>query len=224
MSSYFLYDAKKQNMTGICIGNRTAQGERQNKMDNLLGPDSNIFEKCHLVQPRLRLVSGKATAKWKQKSLNHAPGGEINEGQSEVRLNPPSCYRGGYRSAKQNERLTRSLHCQCCNVRKATQCHLKPTGTAPALEGKQQWPSWGRDACKQRTDPATHASGSICVSKAGSAEHPGRTSSQTLRNITEPHLCTPGGRLRPFLLGILLWVSQGREDSSKLAVRQRLCL
>lgn len=49
MSSYFLHDAKKQNMTGICIGNRTAQGERQNKMDNLLGPDSNIFEKCHLL-------------------------------------------------------------------------------------------------------------------------------------------------------------------------------
>lgn len=32
------------------------------------------------------------------------------------------------------------------------------------------------------------------------------------------------GRLCPFLLAILLWVSQGREDSSKLAVRQRLCL
>lgn len=74
---------------------------------------------------------------------------EINEGQNEVHLNPLSWYRGSSeRAAKQNERLSTSLHSQCCNVRNATQCHLKPTGTVAGLkEKKQRWHSWGSHAC-----------------------------------------------------------------------------
>lgn len=162
----------------------------------------------------------------KKTTLNHAPGGEINEGRSEVRLNPPSCFRGGYGSAKQNERLARSLHCQCCSVRKATQCHLKPTGTAPArgkaavaLPGERCLQT-AHGSCNARLWQHTRLEGRF----GRASREDRRTSSQTQRNITEPHLFTPGGRLRPFLLAILLWVSQGREDSSKLAVRQQLCL
>lgn len=173
-------------------------------MDNLLGPDSNIFEKCHLLQPGLRFVSGKATAKWRQKkkTLNHAPGGEINEGRSEVHLNPPSCFRGGYGSAKQNERLARSLHCQCCSVRKATQCHLKPTGTAPA-RGKAAVALLGErclqtahGSCNARLWQHTRLEGRF----GRASREDRRTSSQTQRNITEPHLFTPGGGFAPFCL------------------------
>lgn len=73
MPDYVLQDAKKQtNITVICIEGIMTQGERQNKMDNLLGSDSNISEKCHLLESGVSYQGDLRQVKLQQNGDEHS--------------------------------------------------------------------------------------------------------------------------------------------------------
>lgn len=73
MPEYVLQDAKKQtNITVICIESIMTQGERQNKMDNLLGSDLNISEKCHLLESGVSYQGDLRQVKLQQNGDEHS--------------------------------------------------------------------------------------------------------------------------------------------------------
>lgn len=62
-------------------------------MDNLLGSDSNILEKCHLLESGLSYQGDLCQVNLQQngdENSESVPGKEINEGQNEVHLNTSS--------------------------------------------------------------------------------------------------------------------------------------
>lgn len=179
MPNYILQDAKKQtNITAICIESIMTQGERQNKMDNLLGSDSNIGEKCHLLESGLSYRGDLCQVKLQQNGDENSEscpwkGGPWGSGWSSFKpteliqreLEPQNKMKGS---------VGRSLHRQCCNVRNATQCHLKPTGTVPGLlvhrPGKNSRALLKKaSSCNstrvKRKGPATHVPASRCIGR-----------------------------------------------------------
>lgn len=79
----------------------------------------------------------------------------------------------------------RRLHRQCCNVRNATQCHLKPTGTVPGLlvhrPGKNGGALLGKaSSCNTRVKHSVLQPMSLarrCTGREEAQEPLGRTSS-----------------------------------------------